>query len=183
MRQSNVAYIVTCLHVDSVPHFLLLRHRKWGDWSLVGGHVESISGESWAAAAMRETQEELPPLQHRKDFVLLPIFSTPVTWGPEISRSAGNRETMYHAQFFAMEFMADPRSIFSRLDTEDLRLVSQNELERSAELAKPIRILCQRLRGGLTSIPLAWKDSVSRAVLPRRLFDPVSSGRGEEVTA
>lgn len=174
MRQSNVAYIVTCLNVDSAPHFLLLRHRKWGDWSLVGGHVESFRGESWAAAAMRETQEELPPLVHRKDFVLLPIFSTPVKWGPEISISAGNRETMYHAQFFAMEFMGDPRSIFTKLDAEELRLVPQNELEHSAEIAKPIRILCQRLRGGLTSIPRAWNDSISRAALPRKLFEPVS---------
>jgi ADP-ribose pyrophosphatase YjhB (NUDIX family) len=174
MRHSDVAYIVTCIRVDGVPHFLLLRHRKWGDWSLVGGHVET-GGESWASAAMRETQEELPPLKGRKDFVLLPIFSTPVTWGPEFSRSAGNRETMYEAQFFAMQLLDEPNAIFSRLPVEDLRLVSQFDLEHMPDLAKPIRVLAQRLRGGLTSIPLAWKESVPRDVLPPQLFEQVSA--------
>jgi hypothetical protein len=142
---------------------------------LVGGHVEPIDGGHWAAAAVREAQEELPPLQHRKEFLLVPIFSTPVTWGPEISRSAGNRETMYHAQFFALGFLAEPRSIFPRLAIDDLRLVPQAELEHWSDLAKPIRILSQRLRGGLTSIPLAWGESIPKAALPPKLFEPLSN--------
>jgi len=175
MRHSDVTYIAIGIRINSSPHFLLLRHKKWADWSLVGGHVEPFEGGHWAAAAVRETQEELPPLQHRREFLLVPIFSTPVVWGPEISRSAGNRETMYQAQFFAMEFLEDPPSIFSKLASDDLRLVPQVELEHWYELATPIRILSQRLRGGLTSIPLAWSESVSKTALPPRLFEPISA--------
>jgi len=141
----------------------------------VGGHVEPSETGRWAAAAVRETQEELPPLQHKKDFLLVPIFSTPVSWGPEVSRSAGNQETIYQAQFFALEFLKEPLAIFPKLAVEDLRLVPQAELEHCAELAKPIRILSQRLRGGLTSVPLAWRESVSKVALPPRLFEPISA--------
>src|SRR5690606_27147061 len=127
-----------CLRIDGLPHFLLRSHEKWGDWSLVGGHLESFECGSWAAAAIRETQEELPPLRDRRDFVLVPIFSRPVGWGPEISRSAANEPTTYQAQFFAMELLGDPAAIFSRLQSHDLRLVSQADIERAGDVAKPM---------------------------------------------
>lgn len=174
MRRSEVAYIITCVRVDNRPHFLLLRHKKWGDWSLVGGHVEKEDGGQWAATAVREAQEELPPMQHRKQFLLLPIFSTPVTWGPVQSKSAQGRETIYNAQFFALEFLKDPRYVLPELAIDELRLVSQDELEHSGEMAQPIRILAQKLRGGLTSIPLAWQTSLEKSSLPPKLFDPIA---------
>jgi hypothetical protein len=171
-RHSDVAYIVVCLRVGGTPHFLLGRHKKWGDWSLLGGHVEPFEHGSWAAAAARETQEELPPLRHRKDFVLVPIFSNPVAWGPDASRSADDRPTTYQAQFFAMEFLAEPAAVFARLDVHDLRLVPQGSVERDTGMAKPLRILEARLGGGLTSVPLAWSSPVDRAKLPSELFAP-----------
>lgn len=173
MRHSEVAYIVMCLRIQGVPHFLLNRHEKWGDWSLVGGHVEAYEHGSWAKAAAREAQEELPPLQHRRDFLLVPIFSRPLVWGPEPSRSAQNRPTIYHAQFFALELLANPPSVLCRLCSENLRLVPQLLLENDLQAAAPVRILCTRLGGGLTSIPLAWPDTVDNTRIPREFFEPI----------
>jgi len=174
MRHSEVSYVLVCLRVDGTPHFLLAHHTKWGDWSLAGGHLEPSEHGSWATAAAREIQEELPPLQHRKHFVLIPIFSRPITWGPEPSRSSGNRPTIYHAQFFALELVVDPVELFSMLNAEDLRLVPQAELERG-RIAAPLQVVRDKLAGGLTSIPLAWPEGVSRSRLPVRLFGPTST--------
>ena len=175
MRHSEIAYIVMCIRIQGTPHFLLNRHKKWGDWSLVGGHVEAFEHGSWAKAAAREAQEELPPLQHGRDFLLVPIFSRPLEWGPEPSRSAQNRPTTYRAQFFAMEFLVDPASALSRMHSEHLRFVPQSFLERDLHVAAPVRMLCTRLGGGLTSVPLACPDSVDRTRIPMQFFDPLAS--------
>ena len=174
-RHSEVAYVLVCLHIEGVPHFLLRRHEKWNDWSLVGGHLESSEMGSWAAAAVRETQEELPPLQHRRDFVLTPIFARPLAWGPIASRSASDRPTTYEAQFFAMELLQNPAEIFSRMAVEDLRLVPQKVLESGRSISSPLATLRARLGGGLTSVPSAWSRSVQRADLPQQLFQPLPS--------
>lgn len=173
-RHSVISFVLLCLHIDGVPHFLLRHHRKWGDWSLAGGHVETEDAGSWAAAAAREVQEELSPLAHRKDFILVPIFSRPLTWGPVPSRSAENRPTTYEAQFFSMELLGDPLRAFSQMNVHDLRLVPQGDLEREA-LPTPLRTLKERLGGGLTSIPLGWSDSLRRSDLPKVLFEPIAA--------
>jgi ADP-ribose pyrophosphatase YjhB (NUDIX family) len=172
LRHSEVSYVLVCLRIDGAPHFLLAHHTKWGDWSLTGGHVDPSEHGSWASAAAREVQEELPPLQHRKDFLLIPIFSRPVTWGPEESRSSGNQLTIYHAQFFAMELVVDPVQLFAAMNAQDLRLVPQAELERG-RVSGPLQILRAKLIGGLTSVPLAWPEGISRARLPQQLFDAI----------
>jgi len=170
IRQSEVAYVVTCLRIDDHPHFLLSHHDKWGDWSLVGGHVEPFEHGSWANAAVRELQEEIPPLLHGKDFILIPIFSRPITWGPTPSRSAGNKQTIYWAQFFWMEFLRSPTTLLAAADLANLRLVPQAFLEREPDISQPLRIIRERLSGGLTSIPLAWPQSLSRKDLPQSLL-------------
>lgn len=174
LRHSEVSYVLVCLRIDGVPHFLLAHHAKWGDWSLAGGHVEASELGSWATAAAREVQEELPPLQHRKHFLLVPIFSKPVSWGPEQSRSSANQPTIYHAQFFAMELVVDPIELFATIDANDLRFVPQADLERG-EVPGPVKILRERLAGGLTSIPLAWPEVINRSRLPARLFDALTT--------
>lgn len=175
-RKSEVSFVLFCLHVDGVPHFLLQHHSKWGDWSLAGGHLETDDAGSWAAAAAREVQEELPPLAHRKDFVLVPIFSRPISWGPVPSRSAKNHPTTYQAQFFAMELLSDPSRAFAEMDVSDLRLVPQSDLER-VDVSTPLSTLRDRLGGGLTSVPLGWSASLRRAELPKKLFEPISASR------
>lgn len=178
LRHSKVAYVAACLRVDRNPHFLVAWHRKWNDWSLAGGHVEESDGD-WSQAAAREVQEELPPLVHNKDFVVLPIFSEPITWGPTPSRSANNRPTIYRAQFFSMTFLKDPSDLLAAVSSKqtanDLRLVSQERLERDTNLSEPLRILRDRLRSGLMSIPLAWPDDLPKGRLPDGYFASTQS--------
>ena len=88
MRHSHVVYVLIRLPTLDGPVQLLRRHEKWGDWSLVGGHVEDDEMDDWAAAAVREAKEELEPLVPGEDFRVTPMHAEPFVWGPEASRSA-----------------------------------------------------------------------------------------------
>ena len=51
IRQPDLALVVARIDVDGTPHWLLRRHPKWGDWSLVGGHVEPDEVLDWMLTA------------------------------------------------------------------------------------------------------------------------------------
>ena len=87
IRHSYVVYVLIRLPTLEGPSLLLRRHKKWGDWSLVGGHVEEWEMDDWGRAAAREASEELEPLVSGQDFVVRPIHPEPIVWGPEPSRS------------------------------------------------------------------------------------------------
>src|SRR4051812_11686764 len=61
MRKVALAHVVVKFQVAGDSYYLLHRHRKWGDWSFVGGHVESGEEGLWVRTAVRETEEELHP--------------------------------------------------------------------------------------------------------------------------
>ena len=63
-RHSDLALVLARVDVDGTPHWLLRRHAKWGDWSLIGGHVEPGEGDDWTLTAVREANEELEPRLH-----------------------------------------------------------------------------------------------------------------------
>lgn len=166
-RHSEVAYVFVRVDVGGEPLFLLRFHEKWGDWSLVGGHVEPDDGD-WAQTASREAEEELAPLKHGKDFVLLPMLRQPTTWGPVKSRSAGGAETKYTAQFFALRFLGDPARSLERLPAQDFLLVPRSKLERQpllAAVAQTIDEARRRLPSGLKSVPAASERELSQALL------------------
>lgn len=149
MRQSKLSLVLIRVDIEDRPKLLLMRHRKWGDWSLVGGHVEPEEGNDWARAAARECNEELAPLQHGKDFVLLPVLAVPDWWGPVDSKSAGE-PTMYTAQFFEMRFLRDAGACITELlrqHPEDLRLVDMTEfqLDPGATLDSSTHIVARAL--------------------------------------
>ena len=125
MRTSDLALVLIRLTIQSEPHLLLVRHRKWGDWSLVGGHLEADERADWARAARRECNEELAPLRYGEDFLLLPMLDRPVRWGPVPSRSAGNELTTYTAQFFALRFLKSPMECLARLPAGEFQLVRE----------------------------------------------------------
>jgi len=128
MRTSDLALVLIRLNVGEEPHLLLTRHRKWGDWSLVGGHLEPDERADWAKAARRECNEELAPLRYGEDFLLLPMLDRPVRWGPVPSRSAGNEPTVYSAQIFALRFLKPPQECLARLPQTEFRLIREAEL-------------------------------------------------------
>jgi len=162
-RRSRLAYVVIRLAVGGRDCYLLRAHPKWGDWSLVGGHVEVDELSDWALAARREAEEELEPLRYGQDFKVVPIQNGPRQWGPVDSRSAGGASTVYEAEWFALVFLRDPEVCLARLPRDEFLLV---DLELAvhppfdAKVAPLLARLNQALPNGLASVPMAWTTSV-----------------------
>lgn len=166
MRQSNVVYVLIRLPMRSGVALLLHLHEKWGDWSLVGGHVEDDERDDWAAAARREASEELEPLAAGRDFEVTPIHAEPFTWGPEASRSARGERTIYHIQYFALTFLRDPVALLEQLPAGKFMLVDERALEHHAPaLGSPVRRAHRYLEGGLEAVPPAWSEPLDEGAL------------------
>jgi len=161
MRTSDLALVLIRLTIQEEPHLVLIRHRKWGDWSLVGGHLEPEERSDWARAARRECNEELAPLRYGADFTLLPLLDRPVRWGPVPSRSAGNVPTIYTAQFFALRFLRPPAECLAQLPAENFCIVREADVAVSSpagDLPLPARALQSVRRPSL-----AWDMPLSSA--------------------
>jgi 8-oxo-dGTP pyrophosphatase MutT (NUDIX family) len=181
-RRSDIAYIVARFVLGTKRYLLLRKHPKWGDWSLVGGHVEPFEKRDWARAAVREAEEELEPLKFRRDFILLPLLQAPVTWGPVRSRSAGGALTEYTAQYFALRLTSDPREALARLPEQDFVLLDERELQDMDEENSVLRTLLANLDGGLDDVPLAAERALAAAAIkiPKVKSRPVSRQRGDK---
>jgi 8-oxo-dGTP pyrophosphatase MutT (NUDIX family) len=166
MRHSHVVYVLIRLPTRAGAALLLHLHEKWGDWSLVGGHVEDDERDDWAAAAAREASEELEPLAVGQDFEVVPIHAEPFTWGPEASRSARGERTIYHIQYYALTFLRDPVELLEQLPASKFLLVSERELDSTTyALGNPVRRAYRYLQGGLTAVPPAWGEPLDPAAL------------------
>lgn len=118
---------------------MLHRHPKWGDWSLVGGHVEQGEEDDWLKTASREAEEELAPLTLGGDFTVEPL-PVELRWGPCPSRSAGGMPTEYRARYFVLRFLKDPREILDVLPESEFRLVPIDEVESDEGVGHPVRV-------------------------------------------
>jgi len=161
-RHSRISVVVFLLDLDGEPHLLLLRHVRWGDWSLVGGHIEG--NETPLEAAIRETEEELAPLRVETDIRVAQLFPDPVTWGPVLSRSAG-APTRYTVWFHYGVFLTDPSLALSRVRGVRLGYVPMNALTR-AGWPQDVTDILARLRAarGFRQVPAAWHRPVSPAL-------------------
>lgn len=56
-RRDDIHIVASVLVVDASGQVLLARHRRYGQWGLVGGHVNAEDASLWAAGA-RELLEE-----------------------------------------------------------------------------------------------------------------------------
>jgi 8-oxo-dGTP pyrophosphatase MutT (NUDIX family) len=175
MRHSHVVYVLIRLPTLDGPVQLLRRHEKWGDWSLVGGHVEDDEMDDWAAAAVREAKEELEPLVPGEDFRVTPMHAEPFVWGPEASRSALHVRTIYHIQYYGLAFLRDPAELLPRLPAAEFLLVPERELGTTAHaLGSPVHRAQRSLPGGLPAVPVAWGEALDPAVLPAALLRPLT---------
>lgn len=160
MRQIELAHIVVKICNKQGTQYLFRKHEKWKDWSLVGGHVDPGEEGDWARTAIREAEEELAPLKHRDDFIIVPLLPNPETWGPVDSKSAGV-PTTYTAQFFALIFTGNPDTALARLPENDFLLVPEAHLYNSPpKFGETIQVLRRRLDGSLNLIPLASTATV-----------------------
>jgi len=161
MRHSNIAYVLIRVPTHDGPALLLRRHEKWGDWSLVGGHVEDDELDDWALAAAREASEELEPLVAGEDFEVAPVHAEPITWGPEPSRSARGERTIYKIQYYALVFLRDPVALLGKLPPTEFLLVPEGELGRTTHaLGSPVHRARQSFHGGLEGVPRAWSEDL-----------------------
>lgn len=161
MRHSDIAYVLIRLHAEGQDCFLLHRHPKWGDWSLVGGHVEADEEHDWLRSAAREAAEELAPLQLNADFKVQPLELV-LEWGPEPSLSAYGELTEYRAEYFLLRFLRDPRELLAHLPLSEFRLVPIASLERDPQVSRPVRLVLEKLRGRLAELPRSWSAELPR---------------------
>lgn len=178
MRHSNVVYVLIRLPMVDGPSQLLRRHEKWEDWSLVGGHVEEWEMDDWSRAAAREATEELEPLVSGQDFIVTPIHSEPITFGPEPSRSAQGQRTIYQIRYYTLKFLHDPVVLLGRIPAFEFLLVPERELGFTEHvLGRPVHLAHQVLHGNLDAVPPAWNNELDLMALPpslqpsRRLLD------------
>ncbi len=170
MRHSHVVYTLIRLPITTGPSLLLRRHEKWGDWSLVGGHVEEDEMDEWIKAARREATEEMEPLVDDRDFVIEPMHDEPITWGPEASRSAQGERTVYHIRYYSLRFLRDPAQLLPTLEPRDFLLLTEDELGSTTHaLGNPVHRARRYLSGGFGSVPFAWAEPLDPASLPTEL--------------
>lgn len=167
MRHSNVVYVLIRLPTVDGPSLLLRRHEKWGDWSLVGGHVEEWEMDKWELAAAREATEELHPLVNGQDFVVAPIHAQPIVWGPEASRSAQGQRTIYHIQYYVLTFLHDPMALIGQLPAGQFLLVPEREIGSTEHaFGRPVHRAYRFLQGDLDVVPRAWRKELNLHDLP-----------------
>ncbi len=157
IRRSNVAYVLAKLRVRGVDYLLLNAHKKWGDWSLVGGHVEPWD-ESWKAAAAREVAEEMAPLQYGSE-VEVEREVGHREWGPVRSASVGV-PTRYEARCYSLRFRAHPRECLSRLPPDEFRWVNLDRVHQDPAVASVVKDADGWLPGGLQGLPLSWDEDL-----------------------
>lgn len=176
-RHSCLALVVIKLRIDGGDHLLLRVHRKWGDFSLVGGHVEAGEEGDWRRAAIREAEEELDPLRHEDDFRIVRLLDESVRWGPVQSRSARGQATYYEAQYFLLEFVGDPAAALARLPASDFLLIPLNRLDGGAATSETVGYLSRSYPGGLRGLPLSHAASIRGADLEVKVQTTEAPGR------
>ncbi|MCR9162334.1 MAG: NUDIX domain-containing protein [Nannocystaceae bacterium] len=159
MRHSDIAYVLIRLQSHGRDFLLLHRHAKWGDWSLVGGHVEPGEEDDWLITATREAAEEMEPLKLREDFDLEPLRIR-VRWGPHPSRSAFGAPTEYRAEYFVLRFLRAPDDVLRRLPAGEFRLVALDGIRDDDSVSFPVRKLLDHVGPEFDAIPKAWDGEV-----------------------
>ena len=160
MRNVALAHVVVKIEFTNGFFYLLHKNKKWDDWSLVGGHVEPGEEGEWARTASREAEEEMTPLQHKKDFLLIPLLTTPISWGPRPSKSAGGQPTKYRVNVFRLIFRRNPADFLSHLG-DDFVLIAESEVELRKDIGELVKELNRRLPGGIAAVPPSWTVPMS----------------------
>jgi 8-oxo-dGTP pyrophosphatase MutT (NUDIX family) len=165
-RHSDLALVLARVDVDGTPHWLLRRHAKWGDWSLIGGHVEPGEGEDWTLTAVREANEELEPLTCGVDFVIEPLPLDVSSWGPVASRSADGAPTRYRARWFLARFLRDAAECLRRLPLGEFALVPEADIVTANLVSSVARRLLEETRRNMTALPFVGSFHARTVPLP-----------------
>lgn len=164
IRESALSFVLIKLKIENRDYFMFEKHKKWGDWGLVGGHVDPGEEGRWLVTATREANEELAPLHAGVDFRLSGLLQEPISWGPVQSKSAGGRVTRYTAQYFSLSFVVPPYEALNRLSRDRFLFVPEAHLAHGqweSDVADTLAELARTFWGGLAGVPLSWPDSLT----------------------
>lgn len=160
-RRSQIVYASARLQFGNEVYCLLRWHPKWGDWSLLGGHVEAHERDDWLAAVRREIDEELAPLRVGVD-VEVGEVAVPETWMESFrkeSQSANGGPTQYDVRWFALRFISDPVECLRRVDS--VKLVPETDaLVRAIVDPQQAYLAFDATRFLRDWTPLAWPTSL-----------------------
>jgi len=168
IRVSNVVYVLVRVPTAQGPALLLRHHAKWGDWSLVGGHVEEDEMDDWHHAAAREATEELEPLVNERHFVVEigPVTNRRFRLGPKPSRSAQGKQTVYNIEYYILKFLKDPAELLRLLPQSEFRLIPEHKLESMADAyGPPVRVAQELLHDHPDAVPSSWDKVLDTSAL------------------
>ncbi len=172
-RKSDLAFVLPKLQVGGREYYLLHWHRKWADWSLIGGHVEAWETTNWRDTAVREANEELEPLRAGCDFEVERAPVAKLEWGPVPSRSHQDAPTLYRAEYYGLRFLVDPLVSLKRLPARSFALFDV-EASSSGGLSDTLARVARQLKH--PAIPLSWSETMSAESLPRELVHRTAVG-------
>lgn len=170
IRISNVVYVLVRVPTPKGSALLLRHHAKWGDWSLVGGHVEEDEMDDWHHAAAREATEELVPLVNEQHFIVEfeRVTNRRFKWGPKPSRSAQGKQTVYNIEYYVLKFLKDPAELLRLLPESEFRLIPERELESMADAyGPPVRLAQELLHDHPDAVPPSWDKVLDTSALGR----------------
>ncbi|MDF3067257.1 MAG: hypothetical protein K0R38_2858 [Polyangiaceae bacterium] len=167
IRRSLIAYIVVKLRIGDEDCLLLNIHRKWGDWTFPGGHVEPYDAD-FRAAAVREAMEELAPLRPGEHFEIAPEPLASPEWGPVASPTHFGVATRYQSAFFSLQFKKPPTDCLPWLPPGEFRFHPMSNVLERRDVGNVVKVLRYDLATNWSSIPLSWSDPLEIDPLRRR---------------
>lgn len=165
MRRSSIAFVFISFNVEGERTILLRANWKWKDWSFVGGHVEPGEEDDWHMTAVRETQEEMPPLRESEDFV---VEDTPavLTWTAP-SKSASGELTQYQVRCFVLLFKRDPRELLSRLRHDEFIVARESWVKAGPpNVGETVIRVLHEVENNFGPLRLSWPDPIRSDELP-----------------
>lgn len=165
MRHSSIAFVFVSFNVEGERTMLLRANWKWKDWSFVGGHVEPGEEHDWHMTAVRETQEEMPPLRESEDFVVEDTRAV-LSWTAP-SKSAAGELTQYEVRCFVLLFKRDPRELLSRLRNDEFIVASESWLKAGPRhVGETVVRVLQEVEDKLGPLQLSWPELIRSEELP-----------------
>ena len=160
-RRSSIAFVLVRLDLGRERALLLRENDKWRDWSFVGGHVEPGEEGDWTKTAIRETEEEMLPLQHLKHFLIEELPVKTITW-QAASRSASGVLTDYAVRCYLLTFVHSPEAMLSQLSDGRFILAGESWLRsHPPDVGDTVVRTLSHLGEGLGALPLSWPDVVN----------------------
>jgi len=165
MRKSIAAYGIIKHKFDGKEFYLLQLNTSWNNrYNFISGHMDPCDDNDFSKTMIRETEEELPPIQYSRDFEVAPVSDQPFK-DTSYSLSAATMTDytfyMFHIRFLVpathVAFLWENNDTLNKWFTEDeLRSGNGKSGERITHF--PVPQIMKFIPGGLKSLPDSFQD-------------------------